>query len=394
MQIDEERQRKAREYARLRRWLSLTSNAVLGLCAVLLIIFNVDKWLRDQLQSVARQFPPLSWQPVPSWYPLQILLYFLIVTIILQIVTLPLSYYQGFVLSHRYGLSVMTLKAWFIDRLKGGGLGIALQAIIVTLIYALLAFQPQTWWLWVAICQLFFSVVLANLAPVIIFPLFYKFSPLPDGELKQRLLTLAQRAGTSVRGVYTMHLSSKTTAANAAVMGLGNTRRIVLGDTMTDRYSTDEIEVVLAHELGHHVHNDMWKALFYDSLLTLGGLFLCSLILHFVIDSWHYYLALTDPATLLFLAVLAGLYGLIIAPLSNLNSRRAEYQADEYALRATGKIASFKNTMARLANQNLAEIEPSPIVEFLFYSHPSITRRLKHADDFAQRLMASHPEPS
>lgn len=187
-----------------------------------------------------------------------------------------------------------------------------------------------------------------------------------------------------------MKMSNRTTSTNAALMGLGNTRRIVVGDTMTDRYTDDEIEVVLAHELGHHVHHDIWKLITTQSLLTLIGLFLGSLILHWVVDQQHIYRALTDSAMIPFLLLLVGLYSLIIMPLSNGYTRHVEYQADEYALQATNKIEPFKSAMRRLANQNLAEVEPAPLVEFLFYSHPSIKKRLAHADEYAGRDKHEH----
>jgi STE24 endopeptidase len=208
---------------------------------------------------------------------------------------------------------------------------------------------------------------------------------LPDGELKQRLVALAERAHTRIQGVFTMHMSSKTTAANAALMGLGNTRRIVLGDTMVDRYTPDEIEVVLAHELGHHVHRDIWKLIVSQSLFMLVGLFLFNLCLTWVVENFNRYRGIADPATLPFLLVLVGVFGFIIAPLTNSYSRAIEYQADEYALEATHMIEPFKSAMTRLANQNLAEIEPSPIIEFLFYDHPSIGKRLTHAEQFAKK---------
>jgi len=169
------------------------------------------------------------------------------------------------------------------------------------------------------------------------------------------------------------------------LMGLGNTRRIVLGDTMTDRYTHDEIEVVLAHELGHHVHHDIWKLIVSQALLILGGLFLANVLFHWIIDILHFYRSLTDPATLPFFFALIGIFGLIIMPITNGYSRLIEYQADEYALQSTRKVAAFKSAMTRLANQNLAEIEPSPLIEFFFYSHPSIKRRLAHADEFGSR---------
>ena len=376
--IDTERQQKAREYARKRRRLTFI-NIGIGALALLFIFWSeLNIALRNLLQ-------PLNWQPVPGWYPWQILVFLLILTLGYQVITAPLDYYGGYVLPHRYGLSTMTLRSWLADLFKGLVLSLVLESLVVELIYLLLATQPQTWWLWVALIMLFFTVIMANLAPVLILPLFYKFTPLPEGELTQRLMALADRAHTRVRGVFTMHLSSKTTAANAALMGLGNTRRIVLGDTMLDRYTTDEIEVVLAHELGHHVHHDLWKLILTQSALTLGGLYLLNLALHWAVDTQHYFLSLTDVAGIPYLLVLTGIFGLTVLPFSNGLSRAIEYQADEYALQTTKMVAAFKSAMIRLANQNLADIEPSPLVEFLFHDHPAVGKRLKHADKFAER---------
>jgi STE24 endopeptidase len=378
VEIDSGRQEKAREYARLRRQLSFINMGIAVIGIIFIFWSELYIGLRDWLQ-------PLSWQPVAGWYPLQVAAYFLILMLGYQIITSPLVYYGGFTLPHRYGLSTMTLRSWLADFLKGLVLGLILETIVVELIYLLLATQPQTWWLEVAVILLFFTVVMANLAPILILPLFYKFTPLPEGELTQRLLALANRAHTRVRGVFTMHISSKTTAANAALMGLGNTRRIVLGDTMLDRYTPDEIEVVLAHELGHHVHHDIWKMIVSQSVLTLGGLYLVNLALHWTVDVQHYYLSLTDVATIPFVLVLIGLFGLIVMPIGNGLSRAIEYQADEYALQTTKMVGVFKSAMTRLANQNLADVEPSPLVEILFHDHPSIGKRLKHADAFAER---------
>ena len=376
--IDTERQKKAREYARKRRRLSFINMGIAALALLFIFWSELNIVLRNLLQ-------PLNWQPVPGWYPWQVLVYLLILTLGYQVITFPLDYYGGFVLPHRYGLSTMTLRSWLADLLKGLVLSLILEILAIELIYLLLATQPQTWWLWVALIMLFFTVVMANLAPVLILPIFYKFTPLPEGELTQRLLALADRAHTRVRGVFTMHLNSKTTAANAALMGLGNTRRIVLGDTMLDRYTPDEIEVVLAHELGHHVHHDLWKLILTQSVLTLGSLYLLNLALHWAVETQHYFLSLTDVAAMPYLFLLTAIFGLIVLPLSNGLSRAIEYQADEYALQTTKMVAAFKSAMIRLANQNLADIEPSPLIEFLFHDHPAIGKRLKHADEFADR---------
>jgi len=377
-EIDRERQQKAKEYARKRRRLSFVGMGIGAAGVIILLATNLSSWLRDLLQ-------PLGWQPIAGWFPWQVLVYFLILVLGYEVLTAPLSYYNGFVLPHRYGLSTMTLRGWLGDLFKGLVLGLVLEGLAIELVYALLAFQPDSWWLWVAIVMLFFSVIMANLAPVLILPLFYKFQPLPEGDLTQRLLALANRAHTRVRGVFTMQMSSKTTAANAALMGLGNTRRIVIGDTMLDRYTPDEIEVVLAHELGHHVHRDLWKLIISQSALMLAGLYVVNLVLHWAVNTQHYYAGLADAATIPLLLALIGAYGLIIMPLGNSYSRLIEYQADEYALQSTGMIEAFKGAMKRLANQNLSDVEPSPLIEFLFHDHPSVGKRLKHADEYELR---------
>jgi STE24 endopeptidase len=377
-ELDIGRQQQAREYARIRRRLMLVNLVIAAISIALVLGTGLDKWLRNQLHT-------LSWQPVAGWFPVQILVYFLILILAYELITAPLAYYSGFVLPHRFGLSTMTFRAWLVDLFKGLGLSLVLESLVIELIYALLALQPQTWWLEVGLILLFFSVVMANLAPILIFPLFYKFTPLPEGELTQRLMALAQRAHTKVRGVFSMQMSNKTTAANAALMGLGNTRRIVVGDTMLDRYTPDEIEVVLAHELGHHVHRDIWKLIISQAVLTLGGLYIANLFLHWIVETRHAYLALTDAATLPLLFLIVGVFSLIVMPIGNTYSRLIEYQADEYALQTTRNVEAFKSAMTRLANQNLAEVEPSPIFEFLFHDHPSIGKRLKHADEFMGR---------
>ena len=378
VEIDQERQVKAKMYARMRRRLSYISMGIAAIGVCVLLFTGISGWLRDQLRS-------LDWQPVHSWFPLQVLCFFLTVMLVYEIVTAPLGYY-GFRLSHRYGLSVMTFKSWLRDLFVGLLLELVLGIAALELIYWLLAVQPDSWWLWVALALLFFSVIMANLAPVLLFPLFYKFRPLPEGELTQRLMALAKRANTRVRGVYTYDMSRKTTAANAALMGLGNTRRIVLGDTMLDRYSNEEIEVVLAHELGHHVHHDIWKLIISQSLITLAGLYLANVIFHWAVETQHLYTGFADVATIPLLLALMALFGFIVMPLNNGFSRYVEFQADEYALQSTHMIEPFKSAMTRLANQNLSDITPSPVIEFLFYDHPSTGKRLKHADDYMGQM--------
>ncbi|HEY7849370.1 MAG TPA: M48 family metallopeptidase, partial [Ktedonobacterales bacterium] len=268
---------------------------------------------------------------------------------------------------------------------KGLALSLVFEIVAIEGLYALLAASPQWWWLWAGGALLLVTALLVNLAPVLLMPLFYKLTPLPDGEVKRRTLALAERAGTSVRGIYAMNLSARTTAANAMVAGLGSTRRIIIGDTLLNHYTPDEIEVVVAHELGHQVHHDIPKLIAVQIVAMLGGLYIASLILAAALRTFHQFHGLADPATMPLLAATLGAFGLVTLPLTNGFSRRVEHQADVYALESTGMSDAFISAMTRLANQNLAEVEPSPLVEFLFHNHPSIGHRLAFGRAWAQR---------
>ncbi|GCE47609.1 STE24 endopeptidase [Thermosporothrix hazakensis] len=388
MEIDKARQRKARHYARQKLVFSLLDLVLLLTCLTLTIATGLDKLLRDQLYMAVLWAPILTWHPFPGYYPAQLVAYFAIAFCGYCCLSLPLAYLR-YRLSFRYGLALIDGSTWLHDTGKNLLLNFALQAGALLLTYGLLASQPHWWWLWLALLLLLFSIIMTNLAPVLIFPLFYRFKPLPEGELNQRLLELARRTATRVQGIFTIQLSHRTTAATAALMGLGNTRRIVLGDTMTDRYTIDEIEVVLAHEIGHHVHNHIWKMLFSQGVLTLAGLSLTHLFLRWLMDNQNMYFSLTDPATIPLFALLVVSFHVLIMPIRNTLSRHMEYQADEYALQVTQKVDAFKSVMRRLASQNLTEIVPAPLVEFWLYSHPAVHRRLRHADEFAERLLSS-----
>lgn len=367
--LNPERQLRAKEYARISRRLFVV-DLVLGAAYVLLWIFaGLSPWLRDLVHRLAQ----------PTW--LSVPLFALGFGLPYLILSAPLTYYSGFILPHRYGQSTQTLKAWLVDQLKGLLISAVLGFIVLEIIYTLLGAFPQMWWLWTGLVMLVFTVLLSNLAPVLIFPLFYKYKPLDDEDLVNRLTRLAANAGARVQGVYVFDMSSKTVAANAALMGLGNTRRIVLGDTLVEKFTANEIETVLAHELGHHVHKDLPLGIIVQSALTLVGFWLADLVMHWGIAAFGY-TGLTDPATLPLLMVALSVFGLVTMPLSNAWSRWREVKADDYALTVTGKPRAFISAMTRLANQNLADAEPPAWVEFLLHSHPSISKRVAMAKAF------------
>ncbi len=248
---------------------------------------------------------------------------------IASLLELPLGYYSGFILPHRFGQSNQDFKGWVMDQLKGLLISAPLGLVVLELVYLALRLTGGWWWLWTGAGMLVFSVILSNLAPILIMPLFNKFVPLGDehAELAERLMKLAERANTKVRGVYKFDMSRRTKAANAALTGMGNTRRIVLGDTLINEFSPDEIETVLAHELGHHVHKDIPILMAFGTLMTLGGLYLASLALHWAAG----YFGFTGPADIAGLPALGlvlGAFGLLTQPLDNAISRWRERMAD------------------------------------------------------------------
>jgi STE24 endopeptidase len=381
-QLDEQRQAQAKQYARQRQWLSLVNLGISALVILVLLFGGMGFALRDALATTGQ------WQPVAGWRPVLVALYFLVLFAVSFVLGLPFSYYGGYVLPHRYGLSTQSFGAWVADMVKGLALSLPFELAAVLFIYLLLALTSATWWLWTGLAMLCVTVLLANLAPVLLLPIFFKLTPLPDGEVKQRALALAAQARTRVRGIYSMNMSSKTTAANAMVIGLGNTRRIVIGDTLLDRYTQDEIAFVVAHELGHQVHRDIPKLIVVQTLTTLIGLFIVNLVLHAVVGSVTLYHGLADPATMPLVAAALGVFALILLPVTNSYSRHVEHQADVYGLEATRDPQAFISAMTRLANQNLAEVEPSPLVEFMLHNHPSVGRRLAYARANADRFRA------
>ena len=380
LQLDDARQRLARRYARQRQVLSLVDLLVSAVVVLVLLFTPLGFALRDALA------PTAFWQPLPHWAPLQVGAYFGVLYAAFFVLGLPLSFYSGYTLPHHYDLSTQSLGGWIVDLLKGQALSLVFLLAAVEFVYALLAATPDFWWLWVGGALLVVTALLANLAPVLLLPLFYKLTPLPDGELKTRLLALAARTRTRVQGIYTMNMSSRSRAANAFVIGLGNTRRIVIGDTLLAEFAPDEIEVVVAHELGHQVHRDIPKLIVVQSAITLGGLYLVNLVLHAVVGSVPGYHGLADAATMPLVAAALGVFGLVTMPLTNGYSRWVEHLADVYALDLTHDTTALIGAMTRLANQNLAELQPAPWIEWLLHDHPSLGRRIAFAQRYAAKL--------
>lgn len=369
---------EARRYNRIRRWLGIT-DFVVGF--VFLIVLLLTRWsssLRD-----------LAYQLGGQGYSWSLFIYLILLLIIGKALGIGLDYY-GFRLERRFHLSNQRFGSWLWDEVKGFLLGIVLGGIVVELVYFTIRQWPQHWWMlaWALFMGLF--VLMAQLAPVILFPIFYKFEPLDNEDLRRRLVILSEHSGTRVRGVYRWKLSEKSKKANAALTGLGATRRIILADTLLDNYTPEEIEAILAHELGHQVHRHILKSIFVQAGITLFGFWAANWALHYAVDH-HMFEQLSDFANLPLLALVSVALSFLLMPALNAYSRFNERQADRYAFESTASIEPFISSMNKLAEQNLAERTPSKWVEWFFHSHPSISKRLAAAEQW-ERKHAVHPQ--
>jgi STE24 endopeptidase len=363
----ESHEEKGRRYARLGRRIGLLSWALSAGLLVALLATGWTSRLRDLAFGVSSR-PAVA-----------LLVYVLILAALFEILRLPLGFYSGYVLEHRFGLSRMSLGMWAKDRLKGLGLGAALGLAAAEIFYGALRRFPATWWLWVAGAFILFGIAMTQLGPVLLFPLFFKFQPLQDEALVERLKALSERAGARVRAVWEWKLGEKSAKANAALVGWGATRRIILADTLLEKHSPEEIEAVLAHELAHHVHGDIGKGMLLESALTLGSLYAIHLVLLRVSPRLGYR-GPADFADLPLVLFVAMLLSLVAMPAANAYSRWRERRADGFALRLTRNRSAFIGAMRKLAEQNLTEPKPHPVIEFLFYSHPPISKRIAFAE--------------
>lgn len=367
--LDLKRQEQAKQYARIRRRVMLVN---LGLNAIYTLLWLLAGWALS-VRDFFLGYTSNDWLLVAGFAFI-----FGAAAIVYE---LPMSYYSGFVLPHRYGMSNQSLKDWITDNIKGLLVAGPIGLLMLEGVYFVLRIAPDVWWMLAAGFLLVFNVILGNLFPVLIAPLFNKYTPLDEehADLADRLVQLAQRANTPVMGVYKFDLSRQTNAANAALAGIGNTRRIILGDTLINEFSADEIETILAHELGHQVNNDIPLGIAFGTVNTLAGLYLASLGLVWGAGFFGFN-GVADIAAFPLFGIVLGGFGLVTMPLGNAFSRWRERKADAYALQATNNAQAFASALTRLANQNLAEVQPEGWVEFLLYSHPALSKRIAMAE--------------
>ena len=357
---------KATRYHRQRRWMSVAA----GLSTVLVLAAVLVSGASAALRSWAEGVAPAPW--------LAVILFAVALTLLVELAQLPFAFHLGVTLERRYGLSTQSVAGWVVDTTKGALLGVCLAAAAALVVWTLLRWMPTHWWVPAAACFVAAMVGLSAVAPVLLLPLFYRFTPLARAALRERLLALAGRAGAPALGVFEWKLGERTRKANAALTGLGRTVRILVSDTLLADHSDDEIEVILAHELAHHVHRDLWTALALEAVLIVAACVVGDRALAAASGSF----GLQDKADI------AGLPVLVLAavavqvagrPVANALSRRHERRADRFALDLTRNVPAFVGAMRRLAAQNLSEERPSRLVELLFHTHPTCARRIDAA---------------
>ena len=359
---------RSARYHRLRRRVAVVSIATGGACLVFLLASGWSARLAEWSRGVrggAAAVAIFGGTLVIGW----------------ELLSLPIAFYGGFLLDRKYGLSSESPRAWLVDHLKALAIGFVLTIAAVVALYASIRLWPMGWWLIDAVLFAAVAALFSQIAPVALLPLFYRFTPLTRDSLRDRLVALSAKAGIPVLGVFEWGLGEKTTRANAALVGMAATRRILVSDTLLKDYSDDEVEVILAHELSHHVHHDLWSGLAVETIVVMVALAASNGALA-AFGSLAGITSAADLAGLPLLVLAGGAVSLLLTPMANAWSRRNERRADRYALTLTGRSAAFISAMRRLGAQNLAEERPSTAVLWFFHSHPTIEERIAAARDF------------
>lgn len=357
---------EARQYGYLSLLCSLTDKALdLGYLTVvaLFLAAPLDALLGESIATAT----------------VRLALIFVITTLGHVAISFPLSFYSGYTLEHRFGLSRQTLGKWFGQYAKRNALGLGFGLVLVLGLYGVIWATGAWWWLASAAAFFVVTVLAGQLLPVIILPLFYKIERLDHPELNERMARLAAGTGLSIQGVYRLGLSEETAKANAMLTGLGRTRRVLMGDTLLDQFTPDEIEVIFAHEIGHHVFRHIYKMIVTGAIYSVVGFWICDR----VVSMWVVQQGGTadpsqwPPSTLPLLMLVLTCFSLILEPMQNIISRRYERQCDRYALERTGLRDAYGSAFRKLARLNKDDPAPHPLEVFLFHSHPPIAERLR-----------------
>ncbi|MDQ3328256.1 MAG: M48 family metallopeptidase [Chloroflexota bacterium] len=297
---------------------------------------------------------------------------------------LPLSYYIGYVVEQRFGLTNQSRRGWLVDHLKVFGVGAAINTPLTTSFLFIARRYPQRWWIIASAIAVPITVLFAGLYPVLIAPIFNKYETLEDDDLANRVRRMSETEGVRVSRVMRMDMSRQTSKANAFFAGVGRSKRIVLADTLIDQFTPAEVETVVAHELAHQVHRDTWKLIGLSGVATVAGAWLLHKVVPNIVRRTRPFTGastLGDPASLPLVGLVTSVFGLLAMPLMNASVRRMERNADRYAVRLTQDPQAFIGAMRRLQQTNLADPDPPTWVRVLLHSHPSIGERVRWAEE-------------
>ena len=346
--------------SRLNQW-ELTYDA---LVLVVVLLSGVLPWAYGQVIHALGQS---AWAQA---------LFLFLVGVGLTLLSLPFDWHAQFHLEERFGFNTNTPRTWLLDRLKGLLLALIIGYPVLVLLLKIIEWTGRAWWAWGWAALLAVQLILAVLAPVLILPLFNKFTPLPEGSLRDRLQALARRTGFLARSIQVMDGSKRSRHSNAFFTGFGRFRKIVLFDTLVQQLAEPELEAVLAHEIGHYQRKHIHKMLAGSAALSLVGFYLLSLLARqpWFLAPFGFAPGEMAPALLLFV-LLSGTVGFWLSPLGNYWSRRFEYQADAFSAHAMGEPAPLIGALRKLNAKNLSNLTPHPLYSGFYYSHPTLLER-------------------
>ena len=369
-QYDAAKRSIAKNYENVKLILELVNGTLIPLAfCTILFLTGRSVLLSGQLISLTGSY----W--ISLW------LYLLVFFILLQLVVMPLSFYSGYIIDHRFNLSTQTLPGWVVDELKGLGVALAFGILAGSVLYYLIG-NLSLWWVAAAAIFAAFSILLSIILPFVILPIFYKVSPLADVNLKENLLQMSKKFGAhNVDRVLVADESRRSIRANAFFSGVGKSRSIVLFDTLLNNFTHREITTVVAHELGHYVNKDIWKEALTSGLAIIPPFYVADYVLRYAV-AMHSLPSILDPAGIpLVFAALIGV-GFVLQPLTNWLSRIVERKADEFALRAADDSEAQASSERRLADLSLSVDSPSRLVEVWFYTHPPSSKRVRLAEEW------------
>jgi len=364
--LDKKKQAQARRYEREKRVLGLVG-MLLSLIILLVFYFSgLSSWLANL--SIGNS---IIWT---------FLIYVFSFQVILFIFSFPLSFYSGYIHEHRWKFSKHTVKSWLWEQMKSFFVGLVILLIVLGLLFLVMDLSPQYWWLFAGLAMAVVSLVFATLFPVVVFPIFNKYTPIQDRELTDALDKILASGGLKSSGFFKEDMSRQTKKENAFLAGLGKTRRVVLGDNLMDNMTIPEIESIIAHEVGHFRYKHIWKNIIIGTLQQLVVFYILNAVMRALfpqfLSSTRWNLMLFP----IFVILMGAVSGLLFGPLSNAISRYFEKQADLYTLKRIKDNGAFMTALAGLADRNLSNAYPEWWVKLLYYSHPPIGERLLLAD--------------